>query len=236
MKNKVLFSLALLLLAGAVSFEVSAQNKEIQSTQLYRLYQMKYIFARKYNDNIVAKDALFSMIAMDPTDDSLKLQLCYYYFENGQYASSLFASADIIGKDPENIDALRVNAMSYERMGVKDKAVDSYESLYLKTNDIGVLYQVVVLQFDLKRYTECMTNLDIILKDPQAKALKLKFAKSENEQQEVTLEAAAYNVKGMVAKQQGNLQEARNYFNKALSVQPDFALAQQNLNDLGKNK
>lgn len=234
MKKRVLFTLAVFFLLGSLRQEVRAQNKEIQGTQLYRLYQMKYIFARKYNDNIVAKDAMFCMIAMDPTDDSLKLQLCYYYFESGQYASSLFASTDILGRNPDNIDALRINAMSYERMGVKDKAADSYESLYLKTNDISVLYQVAVLQYDLKRYTECKTNLDIIIKDPQAKALKLKFAKSDNEQQDVTLEAAAYNVKGMVEKQLGEIKMAKNYFKKALSVQPDFALAQQNLDDLEK--
>ncbi len=234
MKNKILYSLAWLLFLGGLNVEVRAQNKEIQGTQLYRLYQMKYIFARKYNDDIVAKDAMFCMIAMDPTDDSLKLQLSYYYFESGQYASSLFASADILGRNPDNVDALRVNAMSYDRMGVKDKAVDSYESLYLKTNDIGTLYQVAVLQFDLKRYTECKTNLDIIIKDPQSRAMKLKFAKSENEQQDVTLEAAAYNVKGMVEKQLGNMEEAKKYFSKALSIQSDFALAEQNLKDLGK--
>ncbi len=232
MKKKILYLVAMVLLMGSFIQKVQAQNKEIQNTQLYKLYQMKYIFARKYNDDIVAKDAMYSMIAMDPTDDSLKLQLSYYYFESSQFASSLFSSGDIVVRNPDNLDALRINAMSYERMGVKDKAIDSYESLYLKSSDIGVLYQVAVLQFDLKRFTECTTNLDIVIKDPQAKALKLNFVKSDTEQQDVPMEAAAYNVKGMVEKQLGNKEEAAKNFNKALEIQPDFTLVLQNLKDL----
>jgi tetratricopeptide (TPR) repeat protein len=207
-------------------------KKEIQNTQLYKHYQMKYVFGMKYNDNEVAKNALYSMIAMDPNDDSLKMVLCYYYFDQNQFASSLFVSADMLSRRPDNVNALRINAMSYENMGVRDKAIDAYESLYLQTNDIGVLYQVALLQFELERYSECSTNLDIILKNPQSKALKLSFAKDDSQQQEVTLEAACYNMKGMLAKQQGNKAEARTHLEKALEVDPEFSLASQNLQDL----
>ena len=121
-----------LLVFGAFS-ETKAQNKEVQETQLYKLFQMKYIFGRKYHDNDVAKDAMYSMIAMDPTDDSLKLQLAAYYFDNNVYASSLFVSADLLSRNENNLGALRINAGSYENMGLREKAIDSYESLYLKT-------------------------------------------------------------------------------------------------------
>lgn len=225
----------LLVVMAVLVFSVAnSQSKEIQGTQLYKHYQMKYVFGMKYNDGEVAKDALYSMIAMDPNDDSIKMQLCYYYFEKNQYAPSLFVSLDLLGRHPDHIDALRINALSYENMGVRDKAIAAYETLYLKTNEISVLYQVSILQFEQERYTECKTNLDIILKDPQAKALKLNFAKNEIEQQEITLEAAVYNVKGMIEKQQGNKEEAKKHFTKALEVEPEFALAAQNLKDLNK--
>lgn len=214
--------------------DTKAQNKEIQDTQLYKLYQMKYVFGRKYNDGQVMKDALYSMIAMDPNDDSLKLNLCYYYFESNQYASSLFISMDLLTRYPDHEAALRINAMSYENMGVRDKAIDAYESLYLKTNEITVLYQAALLQFELERFAECNASLDIIIKDPQAKALKLNFAKDEREQQEISLAAASYNMKGMLQKQQGNKEEAKSQFNKALELEPEFVLAKQNLEDLRK--
>ncbi len=233
MKKLILSGLALVFFMSFLN-NVQAQNKEIQQTQLYKLYQMKYVFGMKYNDGDVAKDALYSMIAMDPNDDSLKMNLCYYYFDQNQFASSVFVSRDLLARHPDHIDALKINAMSLENMGVRDKAIDAYESLYLKTDDVGVLYQVALLQFELERYTECSTNLDIIIKNPQAKALKLSFAKNEKEQQEVSLEAACYNMKGMLEKQQGNKEEAKKNLQKAIELQPEFTLATQNLADLNK--
>lgn len=230
--KKILIIGIVMVMAVAFKNVAMAQNNEVQKTQLYKHYQMKYVFGMKYNDSDVAKNALYSMIAMDPNDDSLKMVLCYYYFEQNQFASSLFVSADLLSRRPGNIDALRINAMSFENMGVRDKAIEAYESLYLKTNDIGVLYQVSLLQFEVARYEECKTNLDIIIKNPQAKTMKLNFAKDEKEQQEVSLEAACYNMKGMLAKQQGNKEEAKIQLQKALEVEPEFALASQNLDEL----
>lgn len=237
MKNKLVKTgiiMILTVMSMSIFSEVEAQNTDVRSTQLYKLYQMKYVFGRKYNDMDVAKDALYSMISMDPNDDSLKMVLCYYYFEQNQYASSLFVSMDLLARHPDNSDALKINAMSYENMGVRDKAIDAYESLYLKTSEVDVLYQAALLQFELSRYNECKASLDIVLKDPQAKAIKLKFAKNETEQQEVTLESAAYNVMGMMEKQQGNMDEAKQNFEKALELEPEFELAAQNLKDVSK--
>jgi len=223
-----------MILGVMLFYNVRGQNKDIQNSQLYKHYQMKYVFGMKYNDGEVAKNALYSMIAMDPGNDSLKMVLCYYYFERNQYASSLFVSADLLSRYPDNIDALKINAMSYENMGVRDKAIEQYMSLHLKTNEVGVLYQAAILQFDLERFNECKTNLDIIIKDPQAKAIKLSFAKNENEQQQITMEAAAYNIRGMIEKQQGNKTEAKKYFEKALEIAPEFALASQNFKEVNK--
>ena len=235
MKNKVMKTgiiLILTIMSISIFSEVEAQNTDVRDSQLYKLYQMKYVFGRKYNDMEVSKNALYSMIAMDPNDDSLKMVLCYYYFEGNQYASSLFVSLGLLSRHPDNSDALKINAMSYENMGVRDKAIDAYESLYLKTSEVDVLYQAALLQFELSRYNECKSSLDIVLKDPQAKAIKLKFARTETEQQEVTLESAAYNVMGMMEKQQGNMEEAKKNFEKALELEPEFELAAQNLKDV----
>lgn len=215
-----------------VSASTLAQNKEVQQSNLYKHYQMKYIFANKYNDATAAKDALYSMLALDPSDDSLKMKLSAFYFENGNFASSLFSSADILARNPDNVDALRINAMSYDQMGVKDKAISAYESLYLKSSEIGVLYQAAVLQYELERYNEALTNLDIIIKHPQAKVQKLSFGTGNNGQQDVLIEAAALNVKGMILKNQGKNDEARQNFERALEVTPEFEIAKNNLDEL----
>lgn len=232
MKKTIFFGLGILLMGMAVTKDADAQEQDVKDSGLYRHYQMKYIFASKYNDEQVAIDALYSIIALDPSDDSVKLRLCYHYFEANQFASSLFISEDLLSINPESIDALRMNAVSYQRMGVMDKAVASYETLYLKTNEIGMLYEASLMQFELERYSECKTNLEIVIKNPQAKVLKVGFVINDNEQQEITLEAASHNAIGMAEKMQGNIEEARNNFNKAIELEPDFVLPKQNLKDL----
>ncbi|NJN25429.1 MAG: tetratricopeptide repeat protein [Cyclobacteriaceae bacterium] len=232
MKKYLLRKGTLFVFAFFVFSLAQAQSQEVKKSQLYKHYQMKYVFGMKYNDNEVAKDALYSMIAMDPNDDSLKMRLCYYYFDQNKFVSSLFVSADLLQRYPDNIDALRINALSYENMGVRDKAADAYESLYLKTNDVGVLYQLAILQFELERYSESKTNLDIIIKNPESKTMKLNFPLENNSQQEVTLEAAAYNALGMLENQQGNKEEAKKNFNKALEINPEFFLPGQNLKEM----
>jgi tetratricopeptide (TPR) repeat protein len=185
----------------------------------------------KYNDSEVVKNALYDLITLDPSDDSLKLNLCYLYFENSQFASSLFCSADLLAKNSDNINALRVNAASLENMGALDKAAEKYESLYLKTNEIMVLYQLAFIQYELKRHTECKTNLDIIIKNAQAKEQKLTFPLGDTGQQQISLDAVAYNLSGMNELQQGNKSEAKKQFEKALEIAPEFQLAKKNLKD-----
>lgn len=208
-----------------------AQNPAAQNSQLYKHYQMKYIFGMKYNDGEVAKDALISMISLDPSDDSLRLQLCYYYFDNGQYASSLFVSADMLGRNPDNLAALRFNALSYQQMGVRDRAIASYESLYLKSSDLDALFQAAVLQYEAGRYAEAKTNAEIIAKNPKSRELSMEFT-AGNEDITASLDAAAYNLKGMIEKAGGNVQEARKSFEQALEAQPGFSLARKNLEEL----
>lgn len=220
-----------LVFAGSTAF---AQNKDVQNSQLYRHYQMKYVFGMKYNDSDVAKSALYDMIALDTSDDSLKFNLSYLYLDEGQFASALFISADILSRKPENKEALNINAVCYERMGLRDKAIAAYESLYMLDNSLETLYQMAALQFEIGRYKESRNNAKILVEKPKAKELKIGFQKSERETQEISLEAAGYNLLGMVDKEQGNKAEAKKHFQKAIELYPEFVLAKDNVAELDK--
>ena len=113
MRKAILKTGLMLLLVASIFTSAQSQNKEVQNTQLYKLYQMKYVFGMKYNDGEVSKDALYSMIAMDPNDDSLKMRLTYYYFEQNQFASSLFVSLDLLSRYPDHLDALKISVAKF---------------------------------------------------------------------------------------------------------------------------
>jgi tetratricopeptide (TPR) repeat protein len=222
--RKKIFLLAMVMM-GTSYFSFGQEQSNPKQSGMYKFAQMKYVFAQKYNDWRAASNALYDIIALDPSDDSVKLNLGYLYFENSIFASALFVSNDLLTRNPENINALRLSAMSYENMGVKAKAAESYETLYLLTESIDFLFTTAVLQFEIGRIAEARTNAGIVAKNPGAKDIKLGYPKNENEQQEIPMNAAAYFVLGVIEKSQGNKEEATSNFDKALAISPDFQLA-----------
>jgi tetratricopeptide (TPR) repeat protein len=120
-------------------------------------------------------------------------------------------------------------ALSYESLRIYDRALQNYESLFLLTSSNSMLYKMAVLQYELKRYQETMTNVDILFTKPEADSLKVVFNDAKNQEKEYPLRVALTNLKGMVYQAQGDKVNARKYFEMALKLAPDFVLAKQNL-------
>ena len=129
--------------------------------------------------------------------------------------------------------ALEMSGVSYEQLGLKDKALVAYESIYLRNNSVYTLYKVAVIQLDLGRHGESITNAGILLDKEETKETKVSF-NTDNGQQQISLEAAVYNLKGLIESSQENKEAARASFNEALRIEPEFAMAKNNLADLDK--
>ena len=56
-------------------------------------------------------------------------------------------------------------AFALQNLGLKQQALNEYETLYLKTDRIDVLYTIAFLQYELKNYNESMNNLNILLEN-----------------------------------------------------------------------
>lgn len=229
-KLKILFFGALLFtLAGTL--ETKAQGID---TVKYRGDLMIYARAMRYNDVDVAKNALYSLVNMNPRNDSLLFSLAYMYFDQQNYISSILVSQDVLRVNPDHLAALEVSGLSYENIGARDKALESYESLYLKNNSVNVLYKMAFLQFETKKLSEAKTNAEILLGKKETAETKLVFPIEDQKEQEVPMIASVYNLLGLISKEEGNMTEAKNYFNKALETAPEFALAKNNLEELNK--
>ncbi|HEX9740362.1 MAG TPA: tetratricopeptide repeat protein, partial [Ignavibacteriaceae bacterium] len=90
---------------------------------------------------------------------------------------------------------------------------------------VEILFNTAALQYELGRLTEARTNAKIVAESNQAKEVKLNYPKNETEQQEIPMSAAAYNLLGILEKDQGNKEQAKAYFDKALEIAPDFQMA-----------
>ncbi len=225
--------LFLSLTSGAWCQEEAAQPptaSQIFSSHYARTYQA----ALRYNDYGVAKQALYSLLVENPQNDSILYSLSLLYIQSQQYASAVLSANDILAVKSDHTGALEIAAISYENLGLKDKALDNYETLYLNTDDYQTLYKIAFLQFDLSKYTEAKTNVDILMTKKETEELKSVYTLANNEQKEFPIKVALLSLKGMILKAEGDKDGAKKHFDDALAIAPDFELAKENLANLDK--
>ncbi len=214
------------LILALITIKVNAQNDYAIQEQIYKK-------SVKYGDLGVAKNALFTMLALKPENTFLKDTLAILYFQSQAYVQSILVTNEILDKDPSKISALEIKAVSESALGYSKEALDDYEKLYAKTKNVYHLYQVASLQYQLKRVGECELSIGKILADPKANEQKVAMTIGQRgQQQEVVLKAAAINMKGVLYKELGKLDMAKVQFEEALKIQADFVLAKGNLQAL----
>jgi tetratricopeptide (TPR) repeat protein len=189
----------------------------------------KYAAATRWNDPEVAKSALYDVIVENPGVDSLIYSLAYYYYEDQKFASSLLIAQDLLSRQPTNQMYLEMAGSSAQQLGVNDKALQNYESLYLINNNIRTLYQIAFLQYQLKRFAECSTSIDILLGKPEVMTEKVVFEDAKKVPKEYPLKVSILNLKGLLALDQNDKVGAKKAFMDALAVSPDFVPAKANL-------
>lgn len=222
----------------AVAFSLKAQDSTSVDPQgkpaIYWLFHNNYNLATRYNDYDVARSSLYSLINLEPNNDSLKFNLAYLYFDSRKYPSTILVCMDILARNPQHVPSLEMSAISFEELGIKDKALASYEKLYIATENLETLYKVIYLQYDLKRFAECNVNIDILLNDPMANDKLVTMQITDNEQKQFPLKAATLNIRGLVKKAQGDKAGAKKDFKAALELAPEFIFASENLTDIDK--
>ena len=204
-------------------------KKQAVNPMIEHFYK-KYITAVQWNDFDVAKDALYDLIIEDPLNDSLLYSLAYYYYENQKYVPAVLVSQQLLVRNPKSAPALEICAVGYESMGATDRALQSYESLYLLANNIGTLYKMAFLQYDLKRFTESLASIDILFAKTELDSAKVVFNDVENKQKEYPMKVSILNLKGLIQQEHfGDKEAAKKSFEEALAISPDFVTAKQNL-------
>lgn len=197
-----------------------------------RLYQNAMIFG----DYLVAKDAMFNMLTINPTRIDYIDSLARLYYALGSMQQSLLSAKLVLEKQPDNADMNELSAICYDALGSKKEALDTYESLYKKSKSIYHLYQIAILQFTLQRWGECTASCETVLKDPAAAEKKVTIAYDQNSSQEVPMTAAIHNLRGVMYKELKEEAKAKLEFEEALKIFADFALAKSNLEIMNKTE
>ena len=205
------------------------------STDPFDVQLRFYKSALKNYDLQAATVALYTMQALKPERADLNDSLALLYFAGERYAQAYLVGQAIVNADPKRNDMLEMVAVSKQNLGMIKESLADYEKLYGAEKSVYFLYQMATLQYQLKRYGECVASLDQILANADADKQKVSI-RVQGGSQEAPMKAAAYNVKGICAMELNQPDAAKENFNKALQIFPDFVLAKANLDTLEKKQ
>jgi tetratricopeptide (TPR) repeat protein len=203
----------------------TTQNIDILTQHFFR----KHSVAVQWGDELVAKDALYDLIIRNPGNDSLIYSLAVVYYQDQKFTSSLLVGMELLKRKPKDPAYLELSALSAESLGVIDRALQYYESLYLLSGSTYTLYKIAFLQYDVKRYAESLTNADILLTKPDVETMKVSYNDAQKKSMEYPMKVAVINLKGLIKQETGDNVTAKKLFAEALAISPDFILAKENL-------
>ena len=212
---------------------LSVTSLSAQGTDPFEVQTRIYKAALKNYDLQTATIALYNMQALKPERTDLNDSLAIIYFTSEKYAQAYFVANGIVTADPKRNDMLEMVAVSQQNLGMVKESLASYEKLYAAGKSVYYLYEMAILQYQLKRFGECIASLDQILANPDAEKQKVNI-RGQQSSQDVPMKAAAYNVKGICALEVNQPEAAKENFNKAISLFPDFVAAKGNLETLSK--
>jgi tetratricopeptide (TPR) repeat protein len=229
-------SIILLALFFGASLQLGAQKNKFDQTA-YSAHLVKvYKEGLRYGDLGVAKQAIYEIIALDPTANaSWRDSLAYIYLNGGGFAQAATLSLEQLKTKPNDKGMLAVAANALLSLGDYKQAIEYYEKSYAISKDINDLYQVANLQYVLARVSECEQTIAQVLALPEVEKAVV-GVNFDRQVQNVPMKAAALNIQGAVRQQMNQPEEAKSLYEQALAIFPEFVLAKVNLEDLEKAK
>jgi len=223
----------IIFLLGCLFANAQATNTKNDSIP-YELSRQGFIYsaAKSYNDPIIARVALYNILAYNPRNTPVLDSLAKIYYEYQQYASAALVAQDAIKLNPDDIFAIEIAAASFDNLGVKIRAIANYEKLYLAENDMTILYKIAFLQYESKRYGESINNINTIFESSDADKLQLIFPTDSGQNQAISLKAATNRLYAMLEQDRGNNDNAKNLYKKAIEMEPNFELAKKQLAEI----
>jgi len=198
------------------------------------LNQKIYKMALQNGDLVVAKQAIYEMMAINPEKVDLKDSLALLYYNMGANAECVLVTRNILATQPEKMNMLELKAIAQQNLGMFKESLADYEKVYAKSKDQYHLYQIAALQYELKRVIECKNTVDQLIADKEIDKKEISINVARGQQQKVAFKAAAWNMKGVLAMDVKEFAAAKECFANAVALSPDFVLAKGNLEFLNK--
>lgn len=195
------------------------------------LYQSAYNLAMQNEDYPTAITLEYLRLAKDTTNAGIRDTLAALYFAQGRFDKSVTLGNQVLAREPYNLKARMLVAVSEQQLGNYADALDNMQIIYAQTKNINDLYSIAQLQYLLQRFGECNESLSTIISNPDSRLLQVTMNDPGGKTETIHIITAAYYMKGEIAKQMSQINDAQKYFQQALLYNPDFQLAQKEIND-----
>ncbi|MEX0965980.1 MAG: tetratricopeptide repeat protein [Bacteroidia bacterium] len=213
---------------GKHAEEVYERLKNEEVERLKTVYRK----SMEYGDGNTAIYALQNLMLIDSQYVDYSDTLATLYFGNGKYQAALAVTDEALEKEPENLEMLEIAAMANTFMGENDEALNIFRELYRLSGNAQYLYRIAIAQISDDDFEGARTSIDSLFAHPGIETDSVTVPVGQNHSQEVPLKAAALNLRGFYFGQRQEMEKAREFFLRALAVDPEFVLPQGALREM----
>ena len=185
--------------------------------------------ALAYGDNNIAANSIYNIIAKEGVNSTYKDSLAYLYFNGRRFSSCFLVCKDILSRDGDKQEILEMQSVSLESLGILDKAAQSYAKLVTKSNNNYHAYKLANIYYALKKNEQALNAIKKAESLDDTGKIKITTPINKNLNQQVSLKSAIANLKGLVQFAMDDMENAKASFQQAVTLEPEFKLAQENL-------
>jgi tetratricopeptide (TPR) repeat protein len=154
--------------------------------------------------------------------------LAMLYMQQGAYGQCYYWAEKRLALSPEDATLMEMKAVCLEKMQQPTEAITLFEKLFKKTQSPFHAYKLMELQYGIKRLIECVATAQAAERLQFKPEFVMPYVVGE-QRGRTYLQAGVYNVHALALYDLDRKAEAKQYFEKALSLDSNFLLAKQNL-------
>jgi tetratricopeptide (TPR) repeat protein len=205
--------------------------------------QEEKFIAQMYKQSIDSEDyataagILEHLLASDSSTKNSHWQdsLAYVYLKMENYGACESICTKLLQKDSFKVAVIEMLALSLHSQGKIAQAAQTYQRLVPKSRNVHHAYRLAHLQFELNQLSSALSTIHLASSLSYLPSDWVEVYIQENKCQRVPVEAAFAYLKGVVLEELNpiqNKQLAKEAYEQAIQLSPDFLMAKKNLADL----
>lgn len=154
--------------------------------------------------------------------------LAMLYMQQNAYAQSYYWANLRMEQTPQNDNLAELKGLALDKLQQPKEAITVFEKLFTKTRNPYHGYKLMEMQYGIKRLQECLATAEAT----ERLTFKPEYLMTYTFGEQVGrtyLQAGVHNIHALALYDLDRKDEARQFFQKALSLDSSFALAKQNL-------